>query len=379
MSVDVGVDDPAADSAPDSADSAPKAVANAQDIVMADSGASRPSETPEAFEASEAPLAVRNAFADGERAVRAYVGSQLSPRSRDNARDALRRLSRLILLDPQGEPSRVPWPAFGFEQITMVRTALFEMTRLGRITPGTANLTLSHWRGLMRTMYGMGLITPAQHELTHSGALRNVPGTRKQRGRALSASEEHALRASARGLTGYQGPMLDSAVVLAIGGGLRREELASLTLDSLRPGMIDVVGKGNQEREVPVDPQMQDALDSWLREREALVPAHEGLFCSPRRPDQRLSPWSFWSLVRAAAHDAFGDLSPCSRKCECTRILTGPHDFRRTLATRALEQDMDIRQLQVLMGHASSDTTARYDKRGTEALFKKRRGMRIIA
>lgn len=366
--MDVGVND---DEAPP--DGAAGAAGGAQAIVVADPGASSPSEAP------EAPLAVRDPFVDGERAVRAYVASQLSPRSRDNARDALRRLSRLILQDPQAEPSHVPWPAFGFEQIKMVRTALFEMTRLGRITPGTANLTLSHWRGLMHTMYGMGLITAAQHELTHSGALRNVPGVRKPRGRALSASEEKALRASARGLPGYRGAMLDTAIVLAVGGALRREELVGLTVNSFRPGMLDVVGKGNKEREVPVDPQMQEALETWLREREALAPAHEKLFCSPKRPDRSLSAWSFWALVRAAAHDAFGDLTPCAKTCECTRIVTGPHDFRRTLATRALEQGMDIRQLQVLMGHANSNTTALYDKRGEEALFEKRRAMRIIA
>ncbi|KKL04219.1 hypothetical protein LCGC14_2618250, partial [marine sediment metagenome] len=328
---------------------------------------------------SAAPLAPINPFIAGERAVQAYIRSQLSPRSRDNARDALRRLSRLMLGDQGAEPSQFPWPAIGFEQATTIRTALFEMTRVGAITPGTANLTLSHLRGLIRTMYGMRLVTADQHELVHSGALKNVPGARKPRGRALSAGEERALREAARALEGYQGAMLDTAIVLAIGAGLRREEIARLSLDSLSPGQLRFIAKGNKEVHPPIDAQMQEGIDDWLKERALLAPTHRGLFCSPQKPDWVLSAWSFWSLVRTAAHHAFGDQAPCAKGCRCFKIVTGPHDFRRTFATRALDQGLDIREVQVLMGHESSETTARYDKRDEEVLFEKRRNIRILA
>jgi len=284
-----------------------------------------------------------------------------------------------MLTNQKAQPSQIPWPAIGFEQATTIRTALYEMTRVGLITPGTANLTLSHLRGLIRTMYGMRLVTADQHELVHSGALKGVPGVRKSRGRALSATEERALRKAARALDGYQGAMLDTAIVLAIGGALRREEIAQLSVDGATLGFLRFVGKGNKAREAPIDAQMQPAIDAWLEERAELAPAHGGLFCSPHRPDRTLSPWSFWALVRAAAHHAFGTQEPCEKGCECFKVVTGPHDFRRTYATRALDQGIDIGQLRVLMGHASSATTALYDKRDEEALFEKRRNMRIIA
>jgi integrase len=293
--------------------------------VLADRGPSGP---------SEAPLAQSDAFSDGEKAVRAYLNSRLSPNSRQSARDALYRLARLILRSEDAEPVQIPWPALGYEQVTTIRTALYEMTRAGAITPGTANITLSHLRGLIRTMYGMRLVSAEQHELIHSGALKNVPGSRKPRGRALSATEERALRDAARGLPSYQGAMLDTALVLAVGAGLRREEVARLALDGLSPGQLQVVGKGNKEKRMPIDRQMQAVLDAWLEERARLDPSHDALFCAPTRPDWAMSAWSFWDLVRTASHEAFGDQDACAKGCRCREVVTGPHDFRRTFATR---------------------------------------------
>ncbi len=376
MSGDVGADDPDLESV-----SAPvrNAFAQAPKPSQEPGGAAQGAVVLIAPEPSAAPLASTNAFFDGERAVQAYIRSQLSPRSRDNALDALRRLSRLMLADQEAQPSQIPWSAIGFEQATTIRTALYEMTRAGAITPGTANLTLSHLRGLIRTMYGMRLVTADQHELVHSGALKGVPGVREPRGRALSTHEEELLREAAKGLKGYRGAMLDTAIVLAIGGALRREEIAQLSIDGVTPRFLRFVGKGNKERQAPIDAQMQPVIDAWFEERAELAPVHGGLFCSPHRPDRTLSPWSFWALVRTAAHHAFGTREPCEKRCGCLKIVTGPHDFRRTYATRALEQGMDIGQLRVLMGHASAATTALYDKRDEEALFEKRRNMRILA
>lgn len=334
---------------------------------------------PDALVAAERALLATPVFPDAEKAVQVYVGSQLSANSRRNASDALRRLARLILREKNPTPSQVPWTTLKYEQAKSIRSALYEMSRGGLVTPGTANVTLSHLRGLLKTMHGMELITSDQLAMVANGALKNVPGTRQARGRALLPREETKLRDAVKGLSGYRAAMLDAAIVLSIGGGLRREEAAGLTVASLGPRGIAVLGKGNKERTVPVDAQMQDVTDVWLEERSTLVLDHGGFFCSPRRPNQTLSRWSLWYLVRGAAHEAFGDRSPCDDECRCLEVLTGPHDFRRTFATRLLELGLDLRQVQVLMGHASPETTARYDKRDVEALFEKRRNMKVIA
>ena len=53
-----------------------------------------------------------------------------------------------------------------------------------------------------------------------------------------------------------------------------------------------------------------------------------------------------------------------------------PHVLRRTFATRALDQGVDVATVADLMGHASLDTTRRYDRRGERA---KRDAMAAIA
>jgi integrase len=343
------------------------------------SGALVPSQSAEAHVLRASDSLVRDPFSEGRRAVAAYLRAQLSPRSRQTALDALKRIVRLVTRGASADPDELPWVALGYEQVTAIRTGLYEMSRAEAITPGTANLTLSHLRGLIRTMYSMGLVTPAQHELTHSGALKSVPGSRTTRGRALAPREERELRKAARTLDGYQGALLDTAIVIAIGAGLRREEVGRLTVEGFGSNLLTIIGKGNKERRVPVDAQMRDVADAWRRERERIAPSHEYLFCSPQRPEWELSPWSFWSLVRSAAHAAFGGAKPCNEKCDCLEVVTGPHDFRRTFATRLLEQDFDLRQVQVLMGHESPETTALYDKRDVEVLFEKRRKTRVIA
>ena len=92
------------------------------------------------------------------RAVRQYVASQLSPRSRENAWDALRRVARMVV-GPGAPADAYPWPTITYEHAQLLRRGLFDLTETGAITPGTANLTLSHVRGIVRTMYGMRMIS----------------------------------------------------------------------------------------------------------------------------------------------------------------------------------------------------------------------------
>lgn len=328
------------------------------------------------FAARDLPTLER-ALAGGSKGVCAYVSGQLSPRSKQTATDALRRLTRLLTQGRIQDPELFPWPLVDHMLAIRIRALLYETTLSGAISPGTANLTLGHFRGLIRTLDALGLISSEQYKLVDpKGALKKIPGSRTSRGRALTPDEEQRLRAVARDLGGYQGALLNATVATSIGTGLRREETGRLTLEGFGPENISIIGKGNKQRDVPIVPGVQEVVEGWLARRADLAPSHGALFCSPELPDKTLSPWSFWSLVRRSSHMAFGDRKKCDKGCRCLKVVTGPHDFRRTFATRLLDAGFDIRQVQVLMGHESPETTALYDKRDKVKLFEKMRSMK---
>lgn len=310
-------------------------------------------------------------------AVRAYVGNQLSPRSKQTAMDALRRLARLLTQGRIQDAELFPWSLIGYTLASKIRVLLYEATLTGALSPGTANLTLSHLRGLIRTLDGMNLIGRNEYRLVDpKGVLKRVPGSRIPRGRELTLSEEERLHAVARDLSGYRGALLDATVTTSIGTGLRREEVGRLTLEGFGQEDLSIIGKGNKQREVPILPEVREAADAWLEKRATLAPTHDHVFCAAEMPNKELSPWGFWALVRTGSHMAFGDRKKCSKGCRCLKVVTGPHDFRRTFATRLLSAGLDIRQVQVLMGHESPETTVRYDKRDKRTIFEKMRSVK---
>jgi integrase/recombinase XerD len=329
------------------------------------------------FDAQLDPSRAQEAAYRGAKAVRKYIGDQLSHRSKQTASDALRRLARLLTQGRIRDAELFPWTLINFELAGSVRSALYNATLAGEMSPGTANLTLSHLRGLIRTLDGMGLIASEQYRLVDpKGVLKRIPGSRTPRGRALTPVEETRLHAVARDLSGYRGALLDATVTTSIGTGLRREEVGALTLEGFGPDDLSIIGKGNKQREVPIISEVREAADAWLEKRVELEPGHGSMFCAPDLPSKVLSPWNFWALVRDGAHRAFGDRKKCDKGCRCLKVVTGPHDFRRTFATRLFAAGLDIRTVQVLMGHESPETTVRYDKREKSEIFNKMRGVK---
>jgi site-specific recombinase XerD len=311
--------------------------------------------------------------------VAGYVAGLQSPRSRSTAQESLRRIARLV---PVPRPLKTPEDLTAMlltlpEERTWDALQALRMELGDHYPPATANLSMSILRGLLRTAYLQGALTDRQYRLV--GELKGIKGARVARGMAVKPEDERRLRAEARALPSYQGTMLDAAIALSIGAGLRREELCGLAMRAVGDGELQVLGKGNKERRPVVDDQMRTVLDAWIVRRETLALEHEGLFVSPERPDRVLSTWTYWDLIRRVAHEAFGSEKKCSATCRCRRILTGPHDFRRTFATRLLEQGYDIREVQQLMGHESVATTQRYDKRSVEKLYERRRKTIILS
>src|ERR1700741_1609152 len=150
------------------------------------------------------------------------------------------------------------------------------------------------------------------------------------------------------------GPKYKAAFATAYGAGLRVSEVVALKVsdvDSERMLVRVEQGKGGKDRQAMLSPQLVGLLRAWWREGRRLgVLLPRGWLFPGRNPLEPLSTRQLNRAVHAAA--------------EAAGVKKGvlPHTLRHSFATHLLEQDTDIRVIQVLLGHAKLDTTARYTR-----------------
>ena len=139
-----------------------------------------------------------------------------------------------------------------------------------------------------------------------------------------------------RFLEAAPGPKYKAAFAAAYGAGLRVSEVASLKvsdIDSTRMMIRVEQGKGRKDRYAMLSPLLLDLLRDWYRIARPRVWLFAG-----RDPLQPLTTRQLTRACHAAAHMA-----------EITKRVT-PHTLRHSFATHLLEQNVDIRVIQVLLG-----------------------------
>jgi site-specific recombinase XerD len=151
-----------------------------------------------------------------------------------------------------------------------------------------------------------------------------------------------------------------AALSAAYGAGLRVSEVVNLKvgdIDSERMLLRIERGKGRKDRHAMLSPQLLGLLRAWwVAGRRLGVMLPNGWLFPGRPPVNPLSTRQVDRAVKAAA-----ELAGITR-----RIST--HTLRHSFATHLLEQDIDIRVIQVLLGHAKLDTTALYTRVATNTI-----------
>ena len=164
----------------------------------------------------------------------------------------------------------------------------------------------------------------------------------------------------ARLLDAAPGLKYQAALSLAYGAGLRASEVVSLKvsdIDSKRVVIRVEQGKGRKDRYAMLSELLLDVLRAWwqaARERGVMLPG--GWLFPGQNP---VNPLTTRQLNRAfhGAREAAGIDKRVSL-----------HTLRHCFATHLLEQKVDIRVIQVLMGHKKLDTTARYSQVASSTL-----------
>lgn len=142
----------------------------------------------------------------------------------------------------------------------------------------------------------------------------------------------------------------DKAIIeLLFGSGMRIGELCGLRnqdVDLCR-GQVRIIGKGNKERIVDIClPVIMQSLNQWVIVRHSSDSPDVGFFTS--RICRNLGPQTVRLLVHRLIHD-----------CSIDKHVT-PHTFRHTFATLLLEENIDIANIQHILGHSSIATTQIY-------------------
>ena len=158
----------------------------------------------------------------------------------------------------------------------------------------------------------------------------------------------------ARLLDAAPGLKYKAALSVAYGAGLRAAEVVSLKvsdIDSKRMIIRVEQGKGGKDRNVMLSPHLLDLLRAWWK---AARP--QGWLFPSRDPAQPMTTRQLNRACHAAAQMA--DINK--------RVSL--HTLRHSFATHLLEQNIDVRVIQVLLGHAKLDTTALYTRVATKTI-----------
>ena len=141
-------------------------------------------------------------------------------------------------------------------------------------------------------------------------------------------------------------PRDKAAMAVAYGAGLRVSEVVNLKvsdIDSKRMVLRIEQGKGQKDRNGMLSPRLVEVLREWW-----LIGQPTTWLFPGRDPLVAISTKQIYRAVRNTAADIG------------IKKRVSPHTLRHSFATHMLEQGVDIRLIQVALGHSKLDTTARY-------------------
>lgn len=151
-----------------------------------------------------------------------------------------------------------------------------------------------------------------------------------------------------------------TALAVAYGAGLRVNEVVALKvgdIDSQRMTLRVEQGKGQKDRYAMLSPVLLERLRVWWRVARAQGKMLDGGWLFPgQNPVRSLSARQLNRAIHTAAAEAGIE----------KRISM--HSLRHAFATHLLEQKVDIRLIQVLLGHKKLETTALYAQVATDIL-----------
>ena len=257
-------------------------------------------------------------------------------------------------------PWLMPWHLIGPMEMGALRSWLAQ-----RFSPSHANKGLSAVRGVLKRAWREAeLISTDRYHRTID--VERIKGVRAKPATGRRVHQSELLR-MVKACAGQRFPRRDRAMLALLAcAGLRRAEVVGLDTDSFVRSFdqealpfVQLEGKNNRERVVPIPQVAWNFIEPWLEEMTAGHPSGRGpLFPSTLGYRfiwfQHLSPEQVGRIIKRVRVRA--QVAPLT-----------PHDFRRTYCSALLDAGVDLATVQQMMGHADPSTTAGYSRREHEA------------
>ena len=219
-----------------------------------------------------------------------------------------------------------------------------------KLSASTVNVRLSAVRKLIGEAQRNGII--GAEEAANIAGVPNLPQKGTRLGNWLTRDQAKELltvpdRSTLKGKRDYV------ILSLLVGCALRRQELATLDIESIqmREGrwvVADLRGKGGRVRTVAIPLWVKQGINAWM----IAAKIEDGRLLRPLSKSGKvigdeLGDWAIWSVVEQSAK-------------EIGIEHFGAHDLRRTCAKLCRKNGGDLEQIKFLLGHSSIQTTERY-------------------
>ena len=211
------------------------------------------------------------------------------------------------------------------------------------ITPRSINRKLSTLKSFFKFLMRKGVVkkSPLAKVL--------APKTSKRLPMFVEKSGIERLLTDTEFPEGFEGARDKMILDLFYGTGMRRSELNNLKesdIDSYN-AQIKVLGKGNKERIIPIQPQLRTALKEYVDLKNQSI-ASPSIYLFVNREGKLLNPSNIYQIVKKYLNL----ITTIDKK--------SPHVLRHTFATHLMNNGADINAVKELLGHASLAATQVY-------------------
>jgi len=277
-----------------------------------------------------------------------YLNSLRSAKSKKTMERALDAIALFLGKETNSESIKymddIPWCEIQRHHVHNIVNSLSDQGK----SPSTVALYLSAIKGVMKEAWLSKMIEPDQYHRIFQ--VKKPAGSRVRKGKALDLGDVNKTVDTCDDdtITGVR----DKAIIsVLLGAGLRREECANLQLSDIEFGLntINVIGKGNKQRVLPVEDTVMDSIFEWV---DGVRGEHQGPLFLPIRKngnigETALSDTSIYQICIKRGYEAgIENLKP--------------HNLRRTYGTEHDKAGTDLQTTSDLLGHESLDTTRTY-------------------